>query len=69
MKENSKIKKESNRAGLYLTLIFHLVLLIVFLAYSIHTTIRHGTDYLFDFSKQEKMEMEEAEKLRREELR
>lgn len=69
MKENSKIKKESNRAGLYLTLIFHLVLLIVLLAYSIHTTIRQGTDYLFDFSRQEKMEMEEAEKLRREELR
>ena len=45
-----------NKAGVYLTVIFHLVVIIILLSWSIHTQIRKNTSFLIDFSAQEEQE-------------
>lgn len=60
MKKRLKIKIDrEEKAGLYLTLAFHLILLIIFLAYSIHRTISQETSFVLDFTKQEELEKEQ----------
>lgn len=49
------------KAGLLITLIFHLIIVIVLLAYSIHYQIRQETSFVLDFSGAE--EMEKARKI------
>ena len=49
-----------DRAGLYLTLIVHLLLIIVLLSWSIHTQLARDTSFLIDFSEQEAQEAMEA---------
>ena len=61
------MSRQENRAGLYLTVIFHLTVIIVLLLYSIDTTLRREESFVLDFSKQEEIErqiqeMEELEK-------
>ncbi len=55
-----KFKKDNN-AGLYLTISFHLIVLIIFLSYSINSVIQEESSFLLDFSKQEQIEEEIAE--------
>ena len=49
-----------DKAGLYLTLIIHLLLIIVLLSWSIHTQLVRDTSFLIDFSEQEAQEAREA---------
>ena len=57
MQDNPLNHKES-RAGLYLTIIFHLVVIIVLLVYQIDSRIKAETSFVLDFSKQEELEKE-----------
>ncbi len=60
MKKLLKIKiNKEDKAGLYLTISFHLIVLIVFLAYSIHSTIKQETSFVLDFTKQEELEKQQ----------
>ena len=59
MKKRLNIKIDNDeKAGLYLTVIFHLILIIVILAYSIHRTVSQETSFVLDFTKQEELERE-----------
>ena len=49
-----------DKAGLYLTLIVHLILIIVLLSWSIHTQLVRDTSFVIDFSQQEAQEAMEA---------
>ena len=62
-----KIPKE-NRAGLYITVIFHLTVIIVLLAVSIDSTLKRENTFVLDFSKQEEMERQEKEMEFREDI-
>ena len=46
----------SNKAGLYLTIIVHLVAIIILLSWSIHVQLSKDTSFLIDFSAQEEEE-------------
>ena len=54
-------QNKEDRAGLYLTVIFHLTVIIVLLLYSIDTTLRREESFVLDFSKQEEIENKEKE--------
>jgi outer membrane biosynthesis protein TonB len=59
LKKRFNIKIDNDeKAGLYLTVIFHLILIIVILAYSIHRTVSQETSFVLDFTKQEELERE-----------
>ena len=62
-----KIQKE-NKAGLYLTVIFHLTVIIVLLLYSIDSSIRKEESFVLDFSKQEEIERKEKETIFKEDI-
>lgn len=53
----SKLKRE-NRVGLYSTLIFHLVALIILLSVSIGKMVSKENTFVLDFTKQEELEKE-----------
>ena len=55
-----KINKE-DKAGLYITIIFHLVVIIVLLAYQIDSNLRKEESFVLDFSKQEEIEQKKKE--------
>ena len=57
-----KINKE-DKAGLYITIIFHLVVIIVLLAYQIDSSIRREESFVLDFSKQEEIEQKKKEEI------
>lgn len=50
-----------DKAGLYITVIFHLTVIIVLLAVQIGSQLKEDTSFLMDFSKQEEIEREEKE--------
>ena len=59
MKEERLIEEnKGKRIGLMCTIIFHLVVLIVFLLYSINAVVADGNTFMLDFSKQEQIEQE-----------
>mgnify|MGYP003530937221 CR=1 FL=1 len=60
--------KKENRAGLYLTVIFHLTVIIVLLLYSIDSTLRREESFVLDFSKQEEIERKEKEEVFKEDI-
>ncbi|HAY19220.1 MAG TPA: hypothetical protein DCY24_08640 [Rikenellaceae bacterium] len=60
--------KSDDRAGLYITIIFHLMVIIVLLVCQISSAIKRGNTFVLDFSKQEKVEKEQAEKNLKEEV-
>ena len=60
--KNPSDNKE-NKAGLYLTIIFHLVVIIVLLAYQINTSVRREESFVLDFSKQEEIEQKKKEEV------
>ena len=57
-----KITKD-DKAGLYLTIIFHLVVIIVLLVYQINTSIKREESFVLDFSKQEEIEQRKKEEI------
>ena len=62
-----KLNKE-DRAGLYVTVIFHLAVLIVFLIVQIGTALQKENSFVLDFTKQEELEKERREEAIREDL-
>lgn len=65
--KNPFSNKES-RAGLYLTVIFHLTVIIVLLIYQIDSTIRKEESFVLDFSKQEEIERKAKEQVFKEDI-
>ncbi len=60
--------KSDDRAGLYITVIFHLVLLIVLLAAQISSALKGENTFVLDFTKQEQVEKEQAVQTLKEEV-
>ena len=54
---------QDDKAGLYLTIIFHLVVIIVLLVYQINTSIKREESFVLDFSKQEEIEQRKKEEI------
>ena len=59
---------KDDKAGLYLTIIFHLVVIIVLLAYHIDTAVRREESFVLDFSKQEEIEQRKKEEVFKEDI-
>ena len=59
---------KGDRAGLYTTVIVHLAVLVVLLAFRLGGAVESEQSFILDFSKQEEVErlMQQAEQLRRE---
>ena len=60
--------KTEDKAGLYITVIFHLTVIIVLLVYGIDSTIRKEESVVLDFSKQEEIERVMKEKAFKEDI-
>lgn len=60
--------KSDDKAGLYITVIFHLAVVIVLLVCQISSALKRENTFVLDFSKQEKVEKERAEKNLKEEV-
>jgi len=56
--EENKLSGEK-KAGLYLTISFHLIVLIIFLCYGIKKQVETETSFVLDFTKQEELEKEQ----------
>ena len=65
--QNNPFDKES-RAGLYITVIFHLTVIILLLLYQIDSTIRKEESFVLDFSKQEEVERRQKEEIFKEDI-
>lgn len=66
MKKQSKIAdffkiEKDDKAGFYLTIIFHLVLINILLIYSINLTATKETSFVLDFTKYEELEKEKKQ--------
>ncbi len=57
MQENPSERRKENRIGLYSTIIFHLVVLIALLLYSIGASVKKESSFILDFTQQEKQEL------------
>ena len=60
--------KKEDRAGLYITVIFHLTVIIVLLVYQIDSTVRKEESFVLDFSKQEEIERRQREEIFKEDI-
>ena len=49
-------RNNEDKAGLYITIIFHLVVIIILLVYQIDATLKREESFVLDFSKQEEIE-------------
>ena len=61
-------RNKEDKAGLYITVIFHLTVIIVLLLYQIDSTIRKEESFVLDFSKQEEIERREKEEIFKEDI-
>ena len=62
------LKNSEDKAGLYITIIFHLVVIIVLLAYQIDSTLKREESFVLDFSKQEEIEKRQKEEAFKEDI-
>ena len=62
-----KLRKE-NKAGLYITVIFHLTVIVVLLAVGIDNSLKPETSFVLDFSKQEEIERQQREEIFKEDI-
>ncbi len=60
--------KSDDKAGLYITIIFHLMVIIVLLVCQISSALKRENTFVLDFSKQERVEKEHAERNLKEEV-
>ncbi len=60
--------KSDDKAGLYITVIFHLAVVIVLLVCQISSALKRENTFVLDFSKQENVEKEQAERNLKEEV-
>ena len=63
----SRLRAE-DKAGLYITVIFHLTVIIVLLAYGIDSTLKREESFVLDFSRQEEIERVQKEKAFKEDI-
>ena len=63
----SRLRSE-DKAGLYITVIFHLPVIIVLLAYGIDSTLKREESFVLDFSRQEEIERVQKEKAFKEDI-
>ncbi len=68
MKNLKDICNKEDRAGLYITVIFHLTVIIVLLVYQIDSTVRKEESFVLDFSKQEEIERRQREEIFKEDI-
>ena len=68
MKNLKDIFNKEDRAGLYITVIFHLTVIIVLLLYQIDSTVRREESFVLDFSKQEEIERRQREEVFKEDI-
>ena len=61
-------KNKEDRAGLYITIIFHLVVIIVLLIYQIDNALRREESFVLDFTKQEEFEKQKKEQIFKEDI-
>ena len=61
-------KNNEDRAGLYITIIFHLVVIIVLLAYQLDSALKREESFVLDFSRQEEVERIQKEKAFKEDI-
>ena len=61
-------KNKEDKAGLYLTIIVHLVVIIAMLLYQIDSSIRREESFVLDFSKQEEIERQKKEEAFKEDI-
>ena len=61
-------KNKEDRAGLYITIIFHLVVIIVLLIYQIDNALRREESFVLDFTKQEEIEKQKKEQIFKENI-
>ena len=54
-------KNNEDKAGLYITIIFHLMVIIVLLVYQIDATLKREESFVLDFTKQEELERRQKE--------
>ena len=59
---------KDDRAGLYITVIFHLTVIIVLLLYQIDSTVRKEESFVLDFSRQEEIERRQKEEIFKEDI-
>ena len=59
---------KENIAGLYITVIFHLTVIIVLLAVGIDNSLKPETSFVLDFSKQEEIERQQREEIFKEDI-
>ena len=57
-----------DRAGLYITIIFHLMVIIVLLAYQLDSALKREESFVLDFSKQEEIERQKQEEVFKEDI-
>ena len=57
MVDDSLQRRRENRVGLYATIIFHLVVLIILLAFSIGQQLKKESSFILDFTQQDKQEL------------
>lgn len=60
--------KSEDKAGLYITVIFHLTVIIVLLVYGLDSTLKREESFVLDFSKQEEIERVMKEKAFKEDI-
>lgn len=60
--------KTEDKAGLYITVIFHLTVIIVLLVYGIDSTMKREESFVLDFSKQEEIEKRIKEQVFKEDI-
>ena len=56
-------RNKEDRAGLYITIIFHLVVIIVLLVYQIDNVLKREESFVLDFTKQEEIERQKKEQV------
>lgn len=61
-------RNNEDKAGLYITIIFHLMVIIVLLAYQIDSTLKREESFVLDFSKQEEIEQRQKQEAFREDI-
>ena len=61
-------RSSEDKAGLYVTVIFHLTVIIILLAAQIDNQLRKEESFVLDFSKQEQVEREKEEKAFKEDI-
>ena len=62
------LRNTEDKAGLYITIIFHLVVIIALLAYQIDSALKREESFVLDFSKQEEIERLQKEEAFREDI-